>query len=367
MTRQNLRENLGTITKSGTSEFLSAVEAEHKRGKSSEDNLNLIGQFGVGFYSSFLVADRVTVISKHNDDAQHIWTSAAVNDFTVAEGPRRNALGRGTQIILHVKKDSHEFLDDYVLRNLVAKYSEFINFPIYIRSSRVIQIPIVSKDANGDTKKREKEDEDKADVEDVDDEVKESATATETVYAWDLMNTQRSLWIREPKDVTNTEYIEFFRAFTKQPAQPLAWTHFKGEGEVNFRALIYIPMKESEAFFRGSSEAKRNVKLFVKHVFITDDLGLSYIPKWLARTTSPSTSLATPFKEANFCASFSDASSRRSSTGSPHFQEYGREGCRKSLRRLRRTTARCSSSVPSRTRKSQAPLHAAPLSVITLP
>jgi len=300
MTRDNLRDNLGTIAKSGTSEFLSAVESERKAGKTNEDGqLDLIGQFGVGFYSSFLVADRVTVVSKHNNDTQHVWISTAVSDFMIAEDPRGDTLGRGTQIIMHLKKDALKFLDEEVLRDLVAKYSQFINFPIYLRTSRIVQVPVKASDQNviqdDDDEKDEPKTEDKAEDDsdddeiDVQDEVTTDAkndddmiTATETVNEWELMNTNKPIWTRDPKDVTDAEYVEFYSALTRNPEEPLTWSHFKGEGQVNFRALLYVPIKESEAFFRGLTGAQKNVKLFVKHIFITDDFGYNFLPKWLA-------------------------------------------------------------------------------------
>lgn len=219
MTKKQLKENLGTIAKSGTSEFLSALETE-------KDKVSLIGQFGVGFYSVFLVADRVTVASKSNDDpVQHVWISQAVSDFTIAEDPRGNTLGRGTQITLHIKEDALEFLEESTLEGLIAKYSEFINFPIYMWTTRTETITI---EEDVKVEKKVTEEDDEATIEEDDQEEKtEAKTETREVSEFKLMNTQKPIWTRDPKEVSETEYIEFFKAYTKDVNDPLTWTHFK--------------------------------------------------------------------------------------------------------------------------------------------
>ncbi|CAG8765232.1 11981_t:CDS:2, partial [Acaulospora morrowiae] len=227
MTKKQLKENLGTIAKSGTSEFLSAIEEK-------KADVNLIGQFGVGFYSAFLVADKVVVITKHNDDEQYIWESQAINDFTIYKDPRGNTLGRGTEIRLYLKEDSHSFLEDGVIRDLIAKYSEFINFPILLW-----------------TKKTEVIEEDETDMP-AEDQEKESKKKTKTVEipGWELMNTQKPLWARDPKNITDSEYENFYSSLTKDNNPPLAWTHYKGEGDVDFKAIIYIPSKAPDNLFQ---------------------------------------------------------------------------------------------------------------------
>jgi heat shock protein beta len=137
MTRQQLKDNLGNIAKSGTSEFLANME------KSNNDAISQIGQFGVGYYSVFLVADKMTVASKSNEDQdQYIWQSTAVNDFTIAKDPRGNTLGRGTQITLHLKEDAYKFLKENNLKELVHKYSQFITFPIMIWSAEEQEVAV---------------------------------------------------------------------------------------------------------------------------------------------------------------------------------------------------------------------------------
>ncbi|CAG8436202.1 8023_t:CDS:10 [Ambispora gerdemannii] len=244
MTKKQLKENLGTIAKSGTSEFLDAIDKKNA-------DMNLIGQFGVGFYSVFLVADKVTVTSKHNDeDKQYVWVSQAVNDFSISEDPRGNTLGRGTQIVLHIKEDASEFLEEKTLNELIKKYSEFINFPIYLWSTKEEEIEIDSEDASKSKQ-------------------------------WSLMNDQKPIWVRDPKEVTDKEYEEFYASFTKDAGgKPLTWIHFKAEGEVDFRSIIYIPSKAPQDLFKKAEDFVRNIKLFVKRVFITDEF-VDFIPKYL--------------------------------------------------------------------------------------
>ncbi|CAG8635227.1 21457_t:CDS:2 [Cetraspora pellucida] len=276
MTRQQLKENLGTIAKSGTSEFLNAIEDK-------KADMNLIGQFGVGFYSVFLVADKVIVTTKHNDDDQYIWESQAISDFTIAKDPRGNTLGRGTQIKLYFKDDAVSFLDDSSIRNLILKYSEFINFPIWLwtKRSEIISVedePIEKRDSDDS-----KSDSEEPKIEDAPDDDKKSEPKTKTIEVpgWELMNTQKPIWTRDPKNVTDAEYENFYTSFSKDSNPPLAWTHFKAEGEVDFKAIVYIPSKAPDNLFQKVQDFARNVKLFVKRVFITDEF-LDFVPKYLA-------------------------------------------------------------------------------------
>ncbi|CEG69132.1 hypothetical protein RMATCC62417_05260 [Rhizopus microsporus] len=255
MTKTQLKENLGTIAKSGTSEFLAKMQDNNK------DALNQIGQFGVGFYSVFLVADKVTVASKSNDEEeQYVWMSEAVNDFTIAKDPRGNTLGRGTEITLYLKKDAERFLNEKTLKELVRKYSQFITFPIQVWSAHEV-------DEQQDDK----------------DELDEGETKTEpkkmTVYDWDRVNTQKPIWTRDAKEVTDKEYNEFYQSLTLDRDEPLGWSHSKGEGELEFRSLLYIPRYMSEKFYQTMQDIKP-IKLFVKRVFISDEFDL--LPRWLS-------------------------------------------------------------------------------------
>merc|ERR1712042_132050 len=229
MTRSNLIDKLGTIAKSGTSEFFNKVA----EGGSAESVSDLIGQFGVGFYSTFLIADRVVVTSKHNDDEQHIWESDAAS-FSVVEDPRGNTLGRGTTISLYLKEEAHEFLEATSIKDLVKKYSQFINFNIYLWTSKTEEV-------------EEPIEEDEADVEDEDAKVEEekeekkTKKVEKTVWDWELMNDTKPLWQRKPSEVEDKEYEDFYKSFAKDSAKPLAKTHFVAEGEVTFKSILFVP------------------------------------------------------------------------------------------------------------------------------
>jgi heat shock protein beta len=262
MTRQQLKENLGTIAKSGTSEFLAKLETNN-------DAITQIGQFGVGFYSVFLVADKVTVASKSNDDPdQHVWMSTAVDDFTIAKDPRGNTLKRGTQITLYLKPDAYRFLQEKKLKELVHKYSQFITFPIKVWSAKEVEVPV--DELLDDDLIEESMDE------------KKPKTEKRVVHDWEHVNVQKPIWMRDPKEITDEEHKEFYKSFSRERADPLAWTLYKGEGEIEFRSLLYIPPVISDLFYQNvkSDQSNKPIKLFVKRVFISDEVEL--LPKWLS-------------------------------------------------------------------------------------
>jgi heat shock protein beta len=277
MTRHDLKNNLGTIAKSGTNEFLQSLE-------SGADN-NLIGQFGVGFYSAFLVAEKVTVISKHPNDTQHIWESYAENDFTITEDPRGNTLGRGTEITLHIKEDDLEFVEEDALDAIILRYSEYINFPIFLLKNRTVseQVPL-EEGEEGEIIEDENEveltpEEIEAGVEK---EVKRRdykiVTSEKVVY--DLMNANKPLWTRNPKEITEEEYAKFYQVFARSYDNPLSYVHFKAEGDVDFKSIIFIPEKPASGLLQSTNAHLKCFKLYVRRVFITDEL-LDFIPKYL--------------------------------------------------------------------------------------
>jgi len=274
MTRADLIDKLGTIAKSGTSEFFNKVA----EGGSAESVSDLIGQFGVGFYSTFLIADRVVVTSKHNDDKQHIWESDAAS-FSVVEDPRGNTLGRGTTISLYLKEEAHEFLEATSIKDLVKKYSQFINFNIYLWTSKTEEVeePIEEDEA-------EKEDE--AEVEDEDAKVEEekeekkTKKVEKTVWDWELMNDTKPLWQRKPSEVEDQEYEDFYKSFAKDSSKPLAKTHFVAEGEVTFKSILFVPETAPHNLFNDYGSKTSHIKMFVRRVFITDDF-TEMMPKYL--------------------------------------------------------------------------------------
>merc|ERR1711988_1974485 len=193
-----------------------------------------IGQFGVGFYSAYLVADKVVVTSKNNDDEQHVWESSAGGSFTVSPSPE-DPLGRGTRIVLHLKEDMQEYLEERRLKDLVKKHSEFIGFPIKLQVEKEEE-----KEVSDDEEEEDKEeDEDKPKVEDVDEETeKKTKKVKHVTKSWSHLNEQKPLWMRTPEDVTNEEYTAFYKSLSNDWEEHLAVKHFSVEGQLEFRALL---------------------------------------------------------------------------------------------------------------------------------
>jgi len=246
MTKEELVNNLGRIAKSGTKEWIDKL--------SKGDNLNQIGQFGVGFYSTFLIADIVSVTTKHAQDQQYIWQSIgeATSSFTITEDPRGNTLGRGTLISMQVKEDAEEYLDQDKLKTLVERYSEFINFPIYLQTKKEVskEVPVEEEE---EAVAEPAETDEAAEVEDVEEEEEstpKTKTVKETVYTWELINETKPLWTRKPADVTPAEYTKFYKSITKATDEPLTHIHFTAEGDVDFTALLFIPTEPPLRYVR---------------------------------------------------------------------------------------------------------------------
>ncbi|CAH1154301.1 unnamed protein product [Phaedon cochleariae] len=277
MTKQDLINNLGTIAKSGTAEFLSKMQNPD----TAQDMNDMIGQFGVGFYSAFLVADKVIVTSKNNEDKQYIWESDSAS-FSIVEDPRGDSLKRGTTISLELKPEARDFLEHDTVRNLVKKYSQFINFPIYLWTSRTetVEEPL-EEDAPEDKPQAEEEEEDAEVQEDKEEDKPKTKKVEKTVWDWELLNDSKPLWTRKPSEVEDKEYDEFYKALTKDSKEPLTKIHFVAEGEVTFKALLYVPtVQPSESFNRYGTKTD-NIKLYVRRVFITDEFN-DMMPSYLS-------------------------------------------------------------------------------------
>jgi len=283
MTAKELTDNLGTVAKSGTAKFLEAFA--QSSGEGQGDGLSLIGQFGVGFYSAFLVADEVMVVSKSNEDDQHIWRSTADGSFSVSKDPRGNTLGRGTAIVLKLKEDSDEFLEKATTENLITRYSQFIQYPIFMWDSKVEteEVPLETEDAATDEETDEDED-DELTAEDDDDEEEEEAPTTKkiekTVFFWRRLNENKPLWTRPKNDITEEEYQTFYKSFTKGTDEALSYTHFKAEGEIEFSSLLYIPGTAPFGMYDNYYTSKSPLKLFVRRVLVADEME-DLVPRYL--------------------------------------------------------------------------------------
>eukprot|EP00121_Abeoforma_whisleri_P001264 Awhi_evm1s1127 len=281
MTKENLEKNLGTIAHSGTAEFMDAL--------TSNDDKSLIGQFGVGFYSTFLVADKVTVTSKNNDDVQYVWESDA-SSFKIVEDPREDkALGRGTTITLHMKEEAKDFLQQSTLEGLIKKYSQFVNFPIYLFKTEIKDVEVVDEEAVAEkaAAKEAKKGEDASDEEgavadeDEDDEIP-MKVVQETVSDYHVMNSVKPIWTRDPKEVEDEEYNAFFKNVFKSGEDPTTHMHFNAEGEISFKSLVYVPKSAPANALQEYGKQPADLKLYVRRVFITDDLGVDFFPKYLS-------------------------------------------------------------------------------------
>merc|ERR1712078_680771 len=235
---------------------------------------NLIGQFGVGFYSAFLVADKVSVTSKCNDDpVQHVWESSADASFTVVDDPRGNTLGRGTRVTLHLKEDAHEYLAEDKLKDTAKKYSQFIQFPIYVKVKKEVD---VDADEEEDDDDEEKEEEEKEDEE----EEEEKKPKKKTVFEWEQVNTQKAIWLRAKEDVTEEEYNEFYKTVSKDYLDPLAYTHFNAEGEIEFKSVLFLPKKAPFDQMDNYWTKKSEIKLYVRRVLVAEKFE-DLLPRYL--------------------------------------------------------------------------------------
>lgn len=282
MTHQDLINNLGTIAKSGTADFLAKMQDPTK--SDGQDLNDMIGQFGVGFYSAFLVADRVVVTTKHNDDKQYIWESDA-NSFSITEDPRGDTLKRGSIISLYLKDEAQDFLEEDTVRELIRKYSQFINFPIMMWSSKTVDEEVPVEEEAPKTEKSEDDvdeaDEDAKVEEDTEDDKPKTKKVSKTIWDWMLINDSKPIWTRKPAEVTEEEYNAFYKSLTKDSSEPLIQTHFIAEGEVTFKSLLYIPkVQPSESFNRYGTKSD-NIKLYVRRVFITDEFN-DMMPNYLS-------------------------------------------------------------------------------------
>eukprot|EP01038_Epipyxis_sp_PR26KG_P009274 gene9274-12494_t len=260
MNKEDLINNLGRIAESGTKRFMENI------GKDKKDAVNLIGQFGVGFYSGFLVADKIEVVTKGSSGVQLRWEAKAdsLDQYTITPDDSTPIESTGTRITLHLKDESDQYLDDVALRALIEKYSEFVAFPIELQRSVSRPESVADTSAPPDA-----------------DGTIPMKTVMKKVIEWQVVNDKKPLWVRPVKECKPEDYEEFYKQTFKAYDVPSAHTHFSVEGNVDFKALIYLPSEIPYELTRDMfASSARSMRLYVKRVFINDKFE-DLIPRWL--------------------------------------------------------------------------------------
>merc|ERR1712216_838665 len=270
MTKADLVNNLGTIARSGTKSFMEALTAGA--------DISMIGQFGVGFYSAYLVAEKVVVYTKHNDDEQYRWESQAGGSFTVTKD-NSEPMGRGTKMVLHLKDDQLEYLEERRLKDLVKKHSEFISYPISLWTEKTTE-----KEVDDDDEEEEPAgDDEEGKITEItdEDEKKEKNTKKikEVSHEWAIMNKQKPIWMRAPEEISKDEYSAFYKSLTNDWEEQLAVKHFAVEGQLEFKSVLFVPKRAPFDMFDGKKKSN-NIKLYVRRVFIMDNCE-DIIPEYL--------------------------------------------------------------------------------------
>lgn len=278
MSSEELVTNLGTIARSGTKLFMEKMNE-------SENKESLIGQFGVGFYSAFLVAYKVDVYSKKDEEVS-MWSSKADGKFTINKVEDEDLIvDHGCKIVLHLKDDVLEYLEERQIKDLVKKHNGFINYPIELEVEKTITKEVeketaeeVTTEASDEEGKVEEVEEGK--VEDESNEDAKTTTIEEVVKEFEKINTDKPIWTKKTEEITDDEYNTFYKSISNDWEVPLAKKHFSVEGQLEFKGLLYIPKRLPFDMFENSNKKQNNIKLHVKKVFVTDDS--EYLcPEWM--------------------------------------------------------------------------------------
>lgn len=291
MSQEDLINNLGTIARSGTKNF-----TRHLKEQGDKTDMSLIGQFGVGFYSAFLVANEVEVFTKTHDGDEYVWKSDATKQYTI-DSVKEKTLKRGTRMVLHLKDDALDYLEESTLRNIISRHSQYVGYDIHLMVDKEIDVeveedePLIQEvSETDDVEDPDDNAEDKPVIEDVEidpgdkpvvEDVTKPKTEKQTVKELEHLNKQKPIWCRNKDEVTEDEYKEFYKSITKDYDENIAHLHFNVEGGIEFSSIMYLPNRGPFDMFGSQNKDQNNVKLYVKKVFIMDDCK-ELIPEWLS-------------------------------------------------------------------------------------